>query len=323
MTFHSQGRPAARGPVNIREKAARGLLILAILLVASVTPIPLAADELLFETGNDFLTSSNKDDLYTFSTALTLNLKGTTLRLRENAFTDRETGLRFDETYLTARRPLPIEGPWALTLEAGGLHVGEGLLGEEAQNAVHDAIGDDEVHLEYVENTKTTPFAKIEAGRWFRGGALLAWGPHLEASTAPGFKTQALAALRGDVDLLPWLRIESLAGLRFVDTSYGPLAQRVDAWGATADIVATINDRVAISWSYNQYGTRQEHLSLAYLFRARTGIDRRPHNVDLRETQEAHVHPPDGVEATASMLPSSLRAQVTGSQNGAETEAFR
>ena len=63
-------------------------------------------------------------DLYTFSLRFELDRGPFTLALSENAFTDRGAGTRFDETYLTVGRQLPISDVWETYAAAGVLRVG-------------------------------------------------------------------------------------------------------------------------------------------------------------------------------------------------------
>src|SRR5690606_33721164 len=141
-----------------------------------------------FTTENDILTDNpTRDDLYTFSVGLEIERAGFTLSLREDAFTDRAAGVRFDETYLDVARGFVAPRGWNLRLAAGVAHTGHGLLGERVQNAVHRLIDDDEVHLAYRDSS---------------------WHPHLEASAG------RLVALDDSFELGPRFEVASTPGLR-------------------------------------------------------------------------------------------------------------
>jgi hypothetical protein len=117
------------GPGNAREGDGRlprrvrrrgGWPLYALALSTLLIPTGLRAGEILFDADNDFLTSNPEDDdLYTFSLAFGWKWGEQTLRLRENAFTDKDAGIRFDETYLTVVRELPLNAGWRGSADLG------------------------------------------------------------------------------------------------------------------------------------------------------------------------------------------------------------
>ncbi len=85
--------------------------LLAALALAAMAPV--AAQELRLSTENDlFGNSTTKDDLYTFAVALSVERGPYTVPFRENAFTDRRAGVRFDESHRTPTSRLPPTRPW-------------------------------------------------------------------------------------------------------------------------------------------------------------------------------------------------------------------
>lgn len=251
-----------------RRPRARRLLRHAIFLsvfwmLASLAPGH--AGELRFVTDNDFLTSNpTDDDLYTFSVALEIDRGGYTFGLREVAFTDRQAHLRFDETYLSVGRPLPLPGAWRAYGEAGLVRVGRGLLGQDAQNALHRLIGDDEVHLTYISRSHIHPTVRLELHRSWAFTRNLTAGPYVEASTAPGFQSHAIAGIRTHWRPHPVARLQVLAGARFSHTAFDPLEPHVAGAAPVVEVGLTLHQRIVLSWSYNEYGTERQHLSLGY-----------------------------------------------------------
>lgn len=242
--------------------------LLSVLLVGTLFAIGLAvpagAGELVLETENDFLTQNQKDDLYTFSVTLGWQWDKTAFRLRENAFTDREASRRFDETYLTVGRELPLRPGWTGRAEAGVAHVGKGLFGESAQNAVHRVIGDPEVDLDYIGGDRLHPYGRLEIERVVVHGSRLASGPVVELQTAPGFKSSALVAWRAEWDTPGPLALQATAGGKWADTELGPLVPWISRRDAYASLEIGFWDRFVLTWSYNAHGTAREHMSLGY-----------------------------------------------------------
>ena len=123
---------------DFRSTLRRLIALLAVALVASGLTW---AAEFQLSTGNDSLTSNPiEDDLYTFSFSFSFMHNNLRFTAWENAFTDRSNDLRFDESYFSVSRSLGKIGGFTSEAEIGLVYVGEGLLGEGAQNAVHELL---------------------------------------------------------------------------------------------------------------------------------------------------------------------------------------
>ena len=164
-------------------------------------------NEIIFRTGNDFLAgNSRSDDLYTAGLGFTLELDRDQpatrplgrrfLTIEENLFTDRDADLRFDETWLLFGRRLRGEA-WRADVYVGAVRAGRGLFGEDAQNLVHRLIGDEEVHLRYVDRDRH--FAVLGAGirRTLLQGTRGSLHARAEARLAPEFQNWARVAVDG------------------------------------------------------------------------------------------------------------------------------
>jgi hypothetical protein len=247
-----------------RQGAAR-ILFLAIALVFTLQP--LGAQELSFSTENDLFTnSSTPDDLYTFSLAAAVELGEYRVALRENAFTDRVAGLRFDETYLGVSRALPSRAGWRWRAEAGLARVGRGLFGQGTQNAVHRLIGSDEVELRYLA-TSLHPRVALQGERWYWVGGGLELAPIFEAEAVPGLRYHATAGARARCQPASRFYLDLLIGMRWDHVALDALAPHIEPSGAVAKLEAVVAGRVVVSWSVNEYGDEREHVGLAYRIR--------------------------------------------------------
>jgi hypothetical protein len=238
----------------------------ALVVAAGVTALAPRAHalELRLTTGNDLLTgSSTKDDLYTFAVGLELERGDYTVALRENAFTDRQAGLRFDETYLTLGRFLPGLRAWSVYAEAGVVHVGHGLFGASAQNTVHRFIGDDEVELPY-DGASTHARLGLTAERAFALAGNLEVGPRFEVDTVPGLRSHAVLAAQARWRPRAAVAVDLLLGGRFTDASFASLEPHLATSAPTARVGVVLKDRISLAWTYNDYGDEREHLSVGY-----------------------------------------------------------
>ena len=252
------------------RSAARGLTVLALVLATALAAAsPAAAAGFRFVTDNDFL-ADNGDDLYSFGVGFELHRGRYTLTLKENGFTDRAAGVRFDETFLTVGRSLPLPRGWDGWGELGAVHVGNGLLGETFQNDFHELIQADTVRLDYVEDGQVLPVASFAATRLSPLGPRFAAGPYVEASAAPGLKSHVLAAAQASWDVHPDVTLSALVGARHSEAELAALEPRMGGTAAQAELTLVWRQRVALSWSYNASGTRQEHLAIGW----RVGADR-------------------------------------------------
>ena len=296
-------KTASRTPSHrriIRLHGLIGALITAAIVAAAASPAQ--AIELHFTTGNDFLTFDNQDDLYTFSAALSAERGPYTITLRENAFTDRQAGERFDETHLTARRAVPGLGNWKVNFAAGAVHVGRGLLGQGTQNSLHLLLGDDQLDLRYVR-ARLYPSLGVEVERPFPLGAAIDVSPRLEAETIPGFQSHAALGARVHWRTTARIAVEAFAGARWSDASLALLDRHLDRLAPIARVGVSFKNTLFVAWTYNDFGDRREHLSVGFR------IAPAPHRAtagDLIDELDAPVLPdeagPASGDAAASLV---------------------
>ncbi len=252
-----------------RRRPARRLAVLLLAAAGLTAPARVHALELRLTTGNDLLRgSSTEDDLYTFSVGFEVERGAYTVALRENAFTDREAGLRFDETYLTLGRPVSGLRHWDVYVEAGLVRVGHGLFGESAQNVVHRFIGGEIVELRY-DGASTHARLGATAERAFVLAGPLEAGPRVEIDAIPGLRSHAVVAAQARWRPKPYLAVDLLAGARFTEASWAPLEPHLASSAPIARLGVVLDDRFTLTWSYNDYGDEREHLTVAYRFDTR------------------------------------------------------
>ncbi len=238
-------------------------------LISALGPAPSRASGIELMTDNDFLTSNETgDDLYSFALELKVEARSYTFVLRENSFTDRQAGVRFDETYLTVGRHLVLGRwpAWSLRWEIGATHAGRGLLGQSAQNAVHRLIGDPELDLRYSGGSRLHPFLAAEAGRQVRLTSRVSAGPHVALETAAGFKSQAFLGLRALWRYGDGGNVRIGAGLKIAGTSHALLSAHLRDLAAAGEIAVDLPGGLVAIWSFNRYGTGRQHVSLGYRF---------------------------------------------------------
>jgi hypothetical protein len=254
----------------MRTKSVAAAIVLAALL--ATFPTALTAQAIELTTENDLFTDeASADDLYTFAVALEVERHGGTFALREDAFTDREAGVRFDETSLSFGRSLPVWNSWRSYAEAGPVRVGRGIFGEGVQNTVHDAIGGDPVTLAYLDATLHGRIA-LTAERSWSPNAEFAIGPRLEVEWVSALRSHALLAAQAQWRPLPMLALDLLVGFRWSDADLAVLEPHIEAAGAAAEIGVALFDRVRLAWILNEHGDGRSHLALAYRFaRFRSG----------------------------------------------------
>ncbi|MEO1366792.1 MAG: hypothetical protein AAFX50_06415 [Acidobacteriota bacterium] len=245
-------------------------LVVAVAMTAPILSTPAAALDFRFETENDFLTGDNEDDLYTFAVALELDRGDYLWAIREKAFTDRDGGVRFDETQLAVGRQVTLPGGWLRGWDAYGevgvIRLGEGLLGQDVQNALHSVIGSEEVDLEYVAEDDLHASLFLRLDRLYQVRDNLTAGPRLEAFAAPGFRHTAVASVQAFWQPTDFLAVEALAGARFSESSLRFLEPHLEDIDAVAELGFVIQDRILVSWSYNDHGTAREHFAIGYRF---------------------------------------------------------
>lgn len=224
---------------------------------------PARGYELRLSTENDFpVESRHKDDLYTFSVAIDVERGPYTFALQEHAFTDREAGVRFDETHLVVTRRL-TRSSWDLELTGGLVHAGQGLFGQSAQNAVHDLVDNEEVRLPYADS-ELHARAGVAAERWWPIGGRLAVGPRIEVDLVPGLHSHAVAAGQLEWQAQRHVAVELLAGHRFTDADYEVLERRLASDAAIGRVSLILFRRLDLTWSYNERGDERQHLTLGY-----------------------------------------------------------
>jgi hypothetical protein len=237
--------------------------LLAVIACAAALVTWADAAEIRLTTENDFLTNNpTADDLYSFGLALEVEQGPFRVSLRESAFTDRRAGSRFDETYLTVRRAIPGLGAWTLEPELGFVHIGRGLLGQDVQNGFHRLIGSQELDLDYVDSSLHFSFG-LDAEGSFHLTHSLAAGPRFEIDSAPGFRSDAIVGAQFRWQATGMLALETLAGAHFSRTSLPVLEPHLAPVAPIVRIAVAVGG-VVLSWSYNDYGDRREHLSVGY-----------------------------------------------------------
>jgi len=239
-------------------------IYLTIALSLTMMVAPAGAQSIRLSTENDILTQSGPiDDLYTFSIAIDVDSHGFTGSLHENAFTDRAAGIRFDETYLSVRRPTGTWHAWDVAVETGVVHVGKGLFGQRMQNAVHRVVGSEEVDLPYVDSSLYGRVA-ASAARSFDAEGRLTWGARVDVDVAPGLRSWALVAVEGRWQASQRVAIEAQGGGRFANVSYAALEPHIATSAPAGRVSVVFDDRIYVIWSYNDYGDEREHVSVGY-----------------------------------------------------------
>lgn len=256
-----ESRNFPRGPRGRSHRLGGRAGALAVAALAVALAAPAQAVDLRLSTENDYLTQDNRDDLYTFSVAVSAEKGPYTVAFRESAFTDRQAGRRFDETRLTVGRRVPGLGRWNVHAEAGIVHVGRGLLGQETQNAVHRLLGEEELDLHYLSSELHASLAlEVERSVDLPGG--LAFGPRFEVAGVPGFRSDAALGAQARWQAKPGLAVHVLTGVRWSDASLPLLDRHLASLAPIARVGVVLRERIFVSWSYNEYGDEREHLSV-------------------------------------------------------------
>lgn len=264
---------------RLRGASAGARTLAAVLGLSALASVPVRAEQtpwgVRIVTNNDiFANNEVKDDFYTFGLRLDLSYGSWALRWEENAFTDREAEQRFDETFLTLGTLLSAERPggWYLWAEAGAVHVGEGFLGQGAQNDIHELTGDDKVFLDYLEDEDTYPHFEAEVGRQWRIGSSWSYGPIFGAGVSPGFRTNALAGWRTRWRPTESFGVDLILGGRYAETDLELLAPQLRRKGPAALLEIELPLHVVFEWSLNRYGTDREHFSFGFSFGSRRSL---------------------------------------------------
>lgn len=247
-------------------RTAARLLICALLGLFAPAIGLLAAQEIEFSTENDLFTDeTSRDDLYTFAFALATERHERRFALREDAFTDRAAGVRFDETSWSFGRPLPAWRSFRTYGEAGAVRIGRGLFGEEVQNTVHRALGSDGLELAYLAPSLHGRLAFAAERAWSPGGGF-AVGPRVELEWVSDVRAHAILAAAAQWRPHPLLTVDLLAGARWSDADLAALAPHVEPFAAVAELGVTVHERIRLAWSYNDHGDGRTHVALGYRF---------------------------------------------------------
>ena len=251
-------------PPGMRPTARTPSLALTLLLATALGP--LAAQQIEFTTENDLFTDDTaRDDLYSFAVALSTERHGTHFALREDAFTDRAAGVRFDETSWSLGRALPAWRSWQSYGEAGAVRIGRGLFGEEVQNTVHRALGSDELALAYLDPSLHGRLAFTTERSWAPRGTF-AVGPRLELEWVSDVRAHAIVAAAAQWRPHAAVAVDLLAGARWSDADLAALAPHIRPFAAVGEVGVTVYDRIRLAWSYNDHGDGRTHLAVGYRF---------------------------------------------------------
>jgi hypothetical protein len=246
--------------MNPARNSTRSFVFVALL---ALIQLPAAASDLTIRLVNDPAAGNSRpDDLYTSDLQIELQSDRRRIVFGERMFTDRQRRLRFDETHLSVATPFRSIAGWNTEASLGLLHVGQGVLGEGAQNIVHKAIGSALVELPYVADSRVYPTAAISLSRPLPRGAL-DLESRLDAYSAPGFRSWLRATLLAERPVGRSFTVGGAVGLRadWVETP----------WIGDEIRGASPTGHVSIAWrsvelraAWNDYGTRSPHVSLGF-----------------------------------------------------------
>lgn len=260
---------------NRRHLALAWTWLSLVVLIGCLMPAPASGQtpwQVRFVTNNDFLTDNEvNDDFYTFGARIEVSRGAWTVRWDENAFTDRVDDFRFDETYLTVGGLLPADwfGGLCVWVEGGVAHVGEGLLGEEAQNELHDLIGDDPVILDYLPGVDDYHLhLNTEIGQQWKLTDSWTLGPQAGAAATFDFRSNAFVGLRSIWKPSERFGLDVTVGNRWTDTDLDVLGAHLKDSDLAAQVEIKLPWHFVIEWSRNRYGTGRDHFSIGCSFGA-------------------------------------------------------
>lgn len=237
------------------------LFALLLTLASSWTLSGAEAAELQLTVANDPVSGSSRpDDLYTAELGLAVDFERLRVTAGERMFTDRERGLRFDETFLTVGLDLSDLAGWQAQADLGVLRAGRGLIGQDLQNEVHRWIGSDEVDLPYAPGNHHFPTAGLSLARPLGQLGVIHLRSEAGAFTAPGFRHWLRAGVVAERPLGDRAAVRFGLGARAdqVDTDW--LGDRISDVAPTAELAVAYRSLV-LRWSYNDYGTRTGHVT--------------------------------------------------------------
>ncbi len=250
---------------DIAERFRVALLALSVTMFALVWPAPSHGADLHLVFGNDFMASNRlADDLYTGVLELEAVKGAYRFSLGENVFTDRQNELRFDETYFTVERGLPAVGNGRPQIEVGVVHVGEGLLGQSAQNTLHKWIGSDEVDLPYVDSSRFHPTLRLRFHRPLPVLRQLSFTALGEVYSAIDFKSHVSGGLHIHWPAFSFAAFNFGVGARYTTTDFAPLGPHVNGLAPTWEAGVVLSEKISVAWKYNEFGTEAQHFTLGY-----------------------------------------------------------
>lgn len=233
-------------------------------LLGGLAAVPAEAQDVTLIIENDPAQGNSRpDDLYTSSLTVHAGLSRGTLRFGERMFTDRQRGLRFDESWISYSSPSMQLGAWEGEASAGVLRVGRGFIGERAQNVLHDWIGSDRVELPYLEDGSTFPTAELRARRDLGPFAAANWSARTEAFTAPAFRSWVRGSILAERELGGGVTLGAGVGVRKDRAAERYFGQTIRGSGPTAELSVAWRS-IGLRWSYNDHGTGTPNVSIGY-----------------------------------------------------------
>jgi hypothetical protein len=213
---------------------------------------------------NDLL-AGDQDDRYTAALSARVPIARSHYRVdfAERMFTDRAAGRRFDETRLALVREGLGRGGWTVDLSAGVLRVGRGVLGESVQNAIHRAVGSDEVDLDYVGEDWHLELGARAIGPQRALGRVLV-RPELELASAPSFATHAAARVVATIEPVRGVEVQVGAGVRSAWAEMAMLDAHLDSAAPELQLGVTLFERLSLRWSDNAFGTGDDHIHVQW-----------------------------------------------------------
>jgi hypothetical protein len=204
---------------------------------------------------NDLATPSPfRDDLYTATLGVMVQVERLRFRLGENMFTDRTNGIRFDETYVSSELAFRPRAGFEVGAEVGLLRVGEGLMGQSFQNWVHRLIDEEEVFLDYVDDVELHATLRAELVRPFSLGSDATIGPRVELYEAFGFKRHAIAGAVTEWHVTPRVWILGELAARYTETDYDPLEPWIVSWAPSGEVGIRTPSLLGLTYRYNADG---------------------------------------------------------------------
>ncbi len=257
------------------SRVAASLMAAVLLQTGILVGAPLLAQNTVhLRTGNDFLAgNSRSDDLYTGGIGLTIDFEQLrihnarlgrgTLTFEENLFTDTEAGVRYDESWLLLGQRL-TGSDWKLDLFGGAVRAGRGLAGENLQNALHRAIGDDEVTLEYVASNDHFPVLGFDFRKWFPMTSRHTLETRVDLRIAQGYQQWLELGAAWSWNATTWLELQAMLGVRASWAEYDVVEPWIESLAPSVEIGVVLCDQILFSWTNNEYGTGMGHLTLGY-----------------------------------------------------------